>query len=263
MIRLVISNQRGGVAKTTTAVNVARFFADQGQKVLIIDTDPQGSVGSILGLRSEHNLHSFVIKKLAFRECLVPAHPNIDVMCSARDTVQTEAILMGETARELTFSNLFPAVDRGYDVVLIDVAPSISLLQTCAMLYARQLLIPVSMDGLSLQGAIASIETARMLSDLFRTEIRTAALLPVMVDRRYQMTEMVMESLKGMSDRYQVPLLPAIRTDANVTKASRQKQFLIDFDPKCKALEDYSASCRELSELLKDQIHVKPVATPA
>ena len=263
MIRLVISNQRGGVAKTTTAVNVARYFADQGRKVLIIDTDPQGSVGSILGLRSEHNLHSFVIKKLAFRECLVAAHPNIDVMCSARDTVQTEAILMGETARELTFQNLFPAVDRGYDVVLIDVAPSISLLQTCAMLYARQLLIPVSMDGLSLQGAIASIETARMLSDLFRTEIKTTALLPVMVDRRYQMTEMVMESLKGMSDRYQVPLLPAIRTDANVTKSSRQKQFLIDYDPRCKALEDYTTACRDLSMLLKDQIHVHPVATPA
>lgn len=263
MIRLVISNQRGGVAKTTTAVNVARYFADQGRKVLIIDTDPQGSVGSILGLRTEHNLHSFVIKKLAFRECLVAAHPNIDVMCSARDTVQTEAILMGETARELTFQNLFPAVDRGYDVVLIDVAPSISLLQTCAMLYARQLLIPVSMDGLSLQGAIASIETARMLTDLFRTEIKTAALLPVMVDRRYQMTEMVMESLKGMSERYQVPLLPAIRTDANVTKSSRQKQFLVDYDPKCKALEDYTAACRELSILLRDQIHVHPVATPA
>jgi chromosome partitioning protein len=263
VIRLVISNQRGGVAKTTTAVNVARYFADQGQKVLIIDTDPQGSVGSILGLRSEHNLHSFVIKKLAFRECLVAAHPNIDVMCSARDTVQTEAILMGETARELTFQNLFPAVDRGYDVVLIDVAPSISLLQTCAMLYARQLLIPVSMDGLSLQGAIASIETARMLSDLFRTEIKTTALLPVMVDRRYQMTEMVMESLKGMSERYQVPLLPVIRTDANVTKSSRQKQFLIDYDPRCKALEDYTTACRDLSMLLKDQIHVHPVATPA
>jgi chromosome partitioning protein len=263
VIRLVISNQRGGVAKTTTAVNVARYFADQGAKVLIIDTDPQGSVGSVLGLRSEHNLHSFVIRKLAFRECLVAAHPNIDVMCSARDTVQTEAILMGETARELTFQNLFPAVDRGYDVVLIDVAPSISLLQTCAMLYARQLLIPVSMDGLSLQGAIASIETARMLSDLFRTAIKTVALLPVMVDRRYQMTEMVMESLKGMSERYQVPLLTAIRTDANVTKSSRQKQFLVDYDPKCKALEDYTLASRELSDLLKDQIHVHPVATPA
>jgi chromosome partitioning protein len=263
LIRLVISNQRGGVAKTTTAVNVARYFADQGQKVLIIDTDPQGSVSSVLGLRSEHNLHSFVIKKLAFRECLVQAHANIDVMCSARDTVQTEAILMGETARELTFQNLFPSVDRGYDVVLIDVAPSISLLQTCAMLYARQLLIPVSMDGLSLQGALASIETARMLSDLFRSEIKTAALLPVMVDRRYQMTEMVMESLKGMSERYNVPLLSPIRTDATVTKASRQKQFLADYDPKCKALEDYTAACRELGNLLKDQIHVHPIATTA
>jgi chromosome partitioning protein len=261
MTRLVISNQRGGVAKTTTAVNLARYFADLGSRVLVIDTDPQGSVGSILGLRAEHNLHSFVIKKLAFRECLVSAHPNIDVMCSSRDTVQTEAILMGETARELTFQNLFPTVDRDYDVVLVDVAPSISLLQTCAMLYAQQLVIPVSMDGLSLQGAVASIETAKMLSELFRTPIRSVAILPVMVDRRYQMTEMVLESLKGLSERYSVPLLTAIRTDASVSKAARQKQFLIDYDPKCKAVEDYATACSELSGLFTGEIHARTVQT--
>jgi chromosome partitioning protein len=259
MIRAVISNQRGGVAKTTSTVNMARYFADQGSKVLIIDTDPQGSVGSVLGLQPQNTLHSFVVKKLAFRECLVSAHANIDVMCSSRDTVQTEAILMGEVARELTFANLFPAVDRAYDLVLIDVAPSISLLQSCAMLYAQNLIIPVSMDGLSLQGAVAAIETARTLSDLFRVPIRPMAILPVMVDRRLQLTEVILDSLKSVSEKYDTPILPQIRTDAVVSKASRRGQFLVDFDPKCKAFEDYTAACRELSRMFPESANAQAV----
>jgi chromosome partitioning protein len=263
VIRLLVSNQRGGVAKTTTTVTVARYFAEQGLRVLVIDTDPQGSIAVILGLKPEGNLHNFIIKKHNFKECLVSPHPKIDILCSNRETVQTEGLLMGETARELTFNNLFPAVDRHYDVVLIDVAPSISLLQTCGMLYAKQLLIPVSMDPLSLQGAAASIETARTLSTLFNISVKTVALLPVMVDRRLQITETVLESLNAIGERSGVPLLPAIRTDATVTKANRQRQFLIDYDPKCKAVEDYTAACDALMTLLQDQLNAKSVEIPA
>lgn len=256
MMRLVVGNQRGGVAKTTTVINLAREFADSGRKVLVIDTDPQGSIQGVLGLKAgDKTLHNFLVKQHAFRDCLMSPHPRIDVLCSARDTVQTEAILMGQVARELVFQSIFPTVDGTYDVVLIDVAPSISLLQTCAMIYARQILIPVSMDPLSLQGAAASMETANTLSSLFKIDIRTVGILPVMVDRRLQITEAVLESLKLLSARQNTPLLSPIRTDATVTKASRRKQFLTDFDPKSKALEDYSLVFKELTDILKDQLN--------
>jgi chromosome partitioning protein len=263
MIRLLVSNQRGGVAKTTTTVSVARYFADLNFRVLVIDTDPQGSIAGVLGLQPAGNLHSFLIKKHNFRDCLVSAHTGIDVLCSDRQTVQTEGILMAETARELTFNNVFPAVDKNYDVVLIDVAPSISLLQTCGMLYAKQLLIPVAMDPLSLQGAAASIETARTLSDLFKISVKAVALLPVMVDRRLQITETILDTLKELAVRSEVAVLPAIRTDATVTKANRQRQFVIDYDPKCKAVEDYNAACDALKTLLQDQLDARPLEVSA
>lgn len=256
MMRLVVANQRGGVAKTTTVITLARAFAESGRKVLVIDTDPQGSIQGVLGLKAgEKTLHNFLVKQYTFRDCLMSPNPNIDILCSARDTVQTEAILMGQVARELVFQSIFPTVDSSYDVVLIDVAPSISLLQTCAMIYARQILIPVSMDPLSLQGAAASMETANTLSSLFKIEIRTVGILPVMVDRRLQITEAVLESLKLLSARQKTPLLSPIRTDATVTKASRRKEFLIDFDPKSKALEDYSVVFKELTTILEDQLN--------
>ena len=190
MIRLVISNQRGGVAKTTTAVTLARSFADIGKKVLLIDTDSQGSIRTILGLKPEFHLADFLIRNMAFRECVVTACPNVDVMCSNRDTTEAEVTLSNSPFRELTFERLFSEHEAAYDVVLIDVAPSITLSQQCAMVYAQQVLVPVGMETLSLQGAVAAVNAAQALNRFFKKglNVRTVGLLPVMVDRRLAMT---------------------------------------------------------------------------
>jgi chromosome partitioning protein len=153
----------------------------------------------------------------------------------------------------MSFSLLFSKVDEPYDIVLIDVAPSITLMQTCAMVYAQRVLIPVSMDTLSLQGAGACLETARMMNELFRVNVRPAALLPVMVDRRFQHTAVMMKSLEDLSAKFTIPLLPAIRTDVTVAKCGRARQFLVDYDPKCKAMEDYEIAGAQLLELLDER----------
>jgi cellulose biosynthesis protein BcsQ len=79
VIRLVIANQKGGVAKTTTTLSLAREFAERGLRVLLIDIDPQGSIGATLGLKAANYLYSFVISNYRFKDCLVAAHPNVDV----------------------------------------------------------------------------------------------------------------------------------------------------------------------------------------
>lgn len=252
MIRIVVSNQRGGVSKTTTATTLAKEFAEQGKRVLVIDTDPQGSISTILKLKPEYGLYNFVIEKLTFENCIVRVNDNLHVMCSSRETTKVETILMGNVAREHAFTQLFSAVDSAYDFVLIDVSPSITLLQTCAMVYAERVLIPVAMDTLSFQGAMASIEASKSLNQLLRTNIRTIGLLPVMVDRRLGMTTTVLAGLEDMSKGLNIPLLTAIRTDQTVTKAARAGQFLIDYDPRCKAAEDYKTVAGELLVLLKD-----------
>ena len=153
---------------------------------------------------------------------------------------------MGNVAREHAFTQIFSAIDSVYDVVLIDVSPSITLLQTCAMVYAERVLIPIAMDTLSFQGAMASIEASKSLNQLLRSNIRTIGLLPVMVDRRLAMTTTVINGLEGMSKAMNIPLLTAIRTDQTVTKAARAGKFLVDFDSKCKAIEDYKQVANEL-----------------
>ncbi len=260
MIRLVISNQRGGVSKTTTSTTLAREFADRGKRVLVIDTDPQGSISSVLSLKPEYGLYNFVIEKLRFDDCIVKVSKNLHVLCSSRETTKVETILMGNVAREHAFSQLFSQVEKDYDVVFIDVSPSITLLQTCAMVYAERVLIPIGMDTLSFQGAMASIEASKSLNQLLKANIRTVGLLPVMVDRRLAMTATVLEGLEGLSKGMKIPLLHSIRTDQSVTKAARAGQFLVDYDPKCKASEDYHEVADELESLLKDDLNATVAA---
>jgi chromosome partitioning protein len=251
LTRLVICNQRGGVAKTTTAVTLARSFADKGRKVLLVDTDSQGCIRTILGIKPEFYLADFLIRNMAFRECVVTACPNVDVICSNRDTTEAEVMLSNSPFRELTFEQMFSEHEPSYDVVIIDVAPSITLSQQCALVYARQVLVPVGMETLSLQGAVAAINGAGVLNRFFKKglNVRAIGLLPVMVDRRLATTSMVLDCLKQLSMDTSVPVLPVIRTDAAVPKAARAKKFLADFDPNSKALADYN----DAASLLLDE----------
>lgn len=250
MIRLVIANQRGGVSKTTTTATLARFFSDRGMRVLIVDTDPQASMGIVLGLRPRRHLYDFVVHNRPFEECVERAGPNIDVLCSNRETTRVEAALLTMTGGELAFIRLLGKVEFLYDVILIDVAPSISLLQTCAMLYTKSLLIPVAADMLSLQGAVACLQTAQMLTDLFQIQVRAAALLPVMIDRRYSLTSLILAAMEEISERYAVPLLSPIRTDGTVPRTERASMFLADYDPRCKAMQDYTTAANQLMAFL-------------
>src|SRR3954464_2154874 len=139
MIKLVIANQKGGVAKTTTSLSLARAFAERGLKVLLIDTDSQGSLATALGLKVTNSLYHFLISNYRFKDCILPAHPNVDVLCSTRETIEAEGILTPRPGRELIFQVTLAPVEKDYDVILIDVAPSITLLQSCAMMYAQQI----------------------------------------------------------------------------------------------------------------------------
>jgi cellulose biosynthesis protein BcsQ len=125
------------------------------------------------------------------------------------------------------------------------------------------MLIPVAMDPLSLQGVGANFEVARLLNAAFKMDVHIVAILPVMLDRRLQMTAAIMESLVELAERLHTPVLPAIRVDAAVTKANRARQFLMDYDPKCKAVEDYQAAFQQLAQLLSGEVNAQRLQASA
>jgi chromosome partitioning protein len=251
MIKLVVSNQRGGVGKTTTALSLARYLAEQKKRILLVDTDPQGSIAAALGLRPKMYIAHFIGHRYALEDCMVQAHPYIDVMCSNRETVQAEGMLMGSVGREQAFVHLFTPIEAQYDAIVFDVAPSVTLLQTCAMVYCGQTLLPVDMDPLSFHGAVATHELTRILNELIHASISVTALLPTQVNQRLQMTQMISKSLESFAEKNRIPILNAIRTDTTVAKATRQRVFLQDFDPACKAIEDYHQAFETLMQIIE------------
>jgi chromosome partitioning protein len=262
--KLVIANQKGGVAKTTTALCLARYFSERGLRVLIIDTDPQGSV--TLALRGtnrvEHDLHDFIVRQLSFDLCKLNVAERIDVLPSNKETTKVDAILGLNPSQLFSFRGTFAAVEKDYDLMLFDCAPSISVVQTAALIYAQQLLIPVAMDILAIHGALACLETAQNMNEFYNnTDVRAVALLPVMVDRRLQATKMTLEMLDKIAAKYGLEVLPPVRTDQAVQRANRGKSFLADHDPRSKALEDYAAAAGRLAEIL--HVHTPIGAFPA
>jgi cellulose biosynthesis protein BcsQ len=120
------------------------------------------------------------------------------------------------------------------------------------MVYCGMALVPVDMDPLSLHGAIATHELAKILNELIRASVRVAAILPTQVNQRLQMTEVIFKSLRTFADRTGIHILPPIRTDTSVAKATKQRQFLQDFDPACKAITDYNSAFDEVLTMLEE-----------
>lgn len=260
--KLVIANQKGGVAKTTTTLCLARYFAERGLRVLIVDTDPQGSV--TLALRGtnrvEHDLHDFIVRQLSFDLCKLTVADRIDVLPSNKETTKVDAILGLNPSQLFSFRGTFAPVEKDYDVLLFDCAPSISVVQTAALIYAQRLMIPVAMDILAIHGALACLETAQNMNEFYNnTDVRAVALLPVMVDRRLQATKMTLEMIEKIASKYVLEVLPPIRTDQAVQRANRGKSFLADHDPRSKALEDYAAAASRLAEIMN--VHIPTAAT--
>jgi len=246
VIRLTIGNQRGGTGKTTTAVTIARLWAERGLRTLLVDADPQGSIGSILRVKPELYLNDFLWNKRRLADCVIQPVKNLDVLCSNRDTLEAEQRATGTIGRERIFENIFQPIEDHYDAILIDIGPSLSLMQICAMVYTTDYIVPISMDALSVTGATAFFNTATDLQMQIKKSCRCTGLLPTIVDHRYQNTEMVMKMIQLISENYRVPVFPGIRTDSVVAKAIRVRQFIADVDPKAKCLEDY----RVVSDLL-------------
>lgn len=253
MIRLVVANQRGGVGKTTAAVNYAWYLANSGRRTLLIDTDSQGSVAVMLNLRPKHFFSHFLVNKFHLEECVVVAGDNFHVLCGNKDTVQAETALAGAVVRELALKILLEPYEKHYDAVVIDVSPSINLLQTCAMVYARNVLIPVNMDLLSLNGANAAYDMIRLLNDLIKADIHAVGLMPCQVDQRLSVTTLVQQGLQKMSEMFRIPILPAIRTDQSVNKAFRARRPLLAFDPSAKASQDYLTAFEQITKSILAQ----------
>lgn len=185
---IALCNQKGGVGKTTTSINLGATLAEYGRRVLAIDFDPQGALSAGLGVAAhdQPTIYELLLgSSTAVADCIVPTSiPGLDVIPANIDLSAAEVHLVNEVAREQILARVLRQVSDRYDVILIDCQPSLGLLTINALTAAHGVLIPLECEYFALRGVALLIETVEKVRDRLNPAIRLDGILATMYDAR-------------------------------------------------------------------------------
>ncbi len=247
-----VANQKGGVGKTTTTVNLAAGLAQIGKRVLLIDLDPQGNATMGSGI-SKQSLKSTVYQVLIGEATLI----NTAVRCEAgytvlpanRELAGAEIDLVDEEARELRLKNALATVVNDYDYVLIDCPPSLSLLTLNGLVCAHGVIIPMQCEYFALEGLTDLVNTIKRVTGNLNNQLKIIGLLRVMFDPRMTLSQQVSAQLEQhFGDKVFKTIIPR---NVRLAEAPSFGQPGVTFDPSSRGAQAYVQFARELSDRMQ------------
>lgn len=246
---IAMCNQKGGVGKTTTTINLAASLAEYGRKVLIVDFDPQGAATAGLGVNG-NDLDATIYNVLLDRNVTVEQviHPTaiegMDLVPANIDLSAAEIQMVNEVAREMALSRALHSVSDKYDVILIDCQPSLGLLTVNALTAAHGVMIPMETEFFALRGVALLVETIEKVRDRLNPKLKIDGILATMVDTRTLHSREVMERLQeAFGDRvYQT----VIRRTVKFPDASVATEPITTFASSHPGAEAYRQLAREV-----------------
>ncbi len=236
MRKICIINQKGGVGKTTTVINLAFGLAKEGRRVLIVDLDGQGNVSTALGIETDKDIYDLLIDKAEVQECTRHIADNVDVIPSNERLAKAELIIAGEPGRE-TFLKRKLAGLKGYDYVLLDCPPGLSLINQNAMLYAKEAIIPASTDALGMDALKRMVIVLQTMNEVFDHDISISKVVPTMHDTRTKISKKV---LAEMQSEFYTTLTDPIRMNSKLREAPDRKKPVIKFARSSNGCKDYA-----------------------
>ena len=245
---IAMCNQKGGVGKTTTAINLASALAGYGRKVLVVDFDPQGALSAGLGVVA-HDIKTIydlmVEKELYVEEVIVKtAVKNLDVIPANIDLSAAEVQLVNEVAREQILARILRPILGNYDVIIIDCQPSLGLLTVNALTAAHGVLIPLNCEFFALRGVALLIETIEKVRDRLNPAIKLDGILATMYDPRTLHAREVVERLyEAFGDQVFDTIVNRTVKFPDATIAALP---ISEFAPSSDAAEYYRTVAREL-----------------
>ncbi len=198
---IALMNQKGGVGKTTTTINLAACLAVAEKRTLIIDLDPQGNGSISVGLDAEHyydrNIYHVIKDGISIKEAIYNTElPNLDICPSENNLAGAEVELVNEFAREMRLKNSFLEIQNDYDYVLIDCPPSLGILTVNALTAADTFLVPMQTEYLAMEGLAQLVNTVSLIKNNLNPTLEMEGILLTMFDSRASLHRQVVEEIK-------------------------------------------------------------------
>jgi chromosome partitioning protein len=245
---IAVANQKGGVGKTTTAVNLAAVIANWGHKVLLVDADPQGNATSGIGIQRgsfRKNLyHSLVLDEPVSAITIASPVTSLSVIPASKDLAGAEIELVEIAQRETRLRRVLAPIDPNYDYIIIDCPPSLGLLTLNALTAAKSLLVPIQCEYYALEGVTELFDTLARIRRLHNPGLMIEGLLLTMYDERTNLSAAVAADLR---DFYGLQVFQTvIPRNVRLAEAPSYGKPIISYDAHSKGAEAYSQLAREI-----------------
>jgi chromosome partitioning protein len=233
---IAIANQKGGVGKTTTVVNLGAGLAAAGFNTLAVDLDAQGQIGKYFQLQPERTVFDVLVRGVPADSAIYKVRDKLSVLPAGKDLAEAKEILTSRRRREELLLTALRPVARDYDFILLDCAPSLDVLNINALVAADEVILPVSCDYLALDGAREHLETVvEMQHEGYELGVR--AILPTFFDARDRKSRNAVDLLKS---HYNGVVAEPIRKNVRVSEAAGHHKTIYEYAPQSIGAQDYA-----------------------